>query len=119
MPSVQLISYPERLRLSQLDTILGTISKRLSPEILLTLHGRTGLRFNDLRRHLGLKDTKTLSRALSSLAQSGFVERSVYGFRPPAVVYSLTALGEKSADALNTLLEVVEKEKDANIVTMN
>ncbi len=51
------------------------------------------LGFNELKRHIGVVSSKTLSNSLSFLSDQGIVDRKVYQNSPIRVEYSLTKKG--------------------------
>ncbi|MBW4718556.1 winged helix-turn-helix transcriptional regulator [Saccharothrix obliqua] len=77
---------------------------------VLTLAGlRKGpARFNALRRRIDGVSEKMLAQTLQALERDGFVRREVLAAMPPSVNYSLTDLGETTADHLLALIGHVE-----------
>lgn len=69
-------------------------------------------RFNALRRRVSGVSEKMLSQTLHSLERDGLVNREVRTAIPPHVEYSLTPLGERVADRLHGLIDVVEGAMD-------
>ncbi|MDK1475307.1 helix-turn-helix domain-containing protein [Streptomyces sp. 549] len=65
-------------------------------------------RFNALRRRVEGVSEKMLAQTLQALERDGFVRREVLTVMPPSVSYSLTELGETTADRLLALIEHVE-----------
>ncbi|GAA0208773.1 helix-turn-helix domain-containing protein [Saccharothrix mutabilis subsp. mutabilis] len=90
-----------------------------SREVLDHLTGRWGVlvlaglrkgpaRFNALRRRVDGVSEKMLAQTLQALERDGFVHREVLAAMPPSVNYSLTPLGESTADHLLALIEHLE-----------
>jgi len=61
------------------------------------------IRFNELQRQVGGISALMLSRTLTELEEAGLVKREEYQVIPPHVEYSLTALGQALAPALDSL----------------
>ena len=66
------------------------------------------LRFNELRRRVDGVSERMLSQTLQTLERDGLVTREVHSTIPPRVEYSLTGLGEKVADSLRGLADLLE-----------
>ena len=94
MPSVKLLELKDQDAVINARKVIEPVSKKNSVEIIFLLGLRGALRFNEIRKSLKARDTKGISRALSALASSGIVARTVYPFTPPAVEYRLTERGE-------------------------
>lgn len=77
---------------------------------VLTVAGlRDGaVRFNALRRRIDGVSEKMLAQTLQQLERDGIVVRTVLATIPPHVEYSLTPLGERVADRLVALIDVLE-----------
>lgn len=65
---------------------------------LLDQHGK--LRYNELRRMLGVISTRTLASKLVFLHRQGLVDRVVHGDAPARIDYSLTPRGQRLTDLL-------------------
>ncbi|MEJ2852976.1 MULTISPECIES: winged helix-turn-helix transcriptional regulator [unclassified Saccharothrix] len=65
-------------------------------------------RFNALRRRVEGVSEKMLAQTLQCLERDGFVHREVLTAMPPSVTYSLTPLGESTADHMQTLIDHLE-----------
>lgn len=74
---------------------------------LAALHGGN-YRFNALRRRVDGISEKMLAQTLQSLERDGLVHREVQASIPPRVEYSLTPLGQRVAQKLIGLIELVE-----------
>ncbi|GAA3020644.1 winged helix-turn-helix transcriptional regulator [Streptomyces fulvorobeus] len=90
-----------------------------SRQVLDHLTGRWGVlvlaglrkgpvRFNALRRRIDGISEKMLAQTLQALERDGFVSREVLTAMPPSVNYSLTPLGETTADHLMAFIGHVE-----------
>jgi DNA-binding HxlR family transcriptional regulator len=66
-------------------------------------------RFNVLRRRIEGVSERMLAQTLQALERDGFVRREVLAVMPPSVNYSLTELGESTADHLLALIEHIEE----------
>jgi DNA-binding HxlR family transcriptional regulator len=67
------------------------------------------LRFNELRRRVDGVSEKMLSQTLHALERDGLVHREAQPTNPPRVDYSLTPLGQETADRLVGLIGLVEE----------
>ncbi|MEV6774309.1 helix-turn-helix domain-containing protein [Nocardia sp. NPDC051030] len=65
-------------------------------------------RFSALRRRVDGISERMLSQTLQTLERDGMVHREVQQSIPPHVEYTLTDLGEKVADQLMGLIEILE-----------
>lgn len=66
------------------------------------------VRFNALRRRIDGVSEKMLAQTLQALERDGFVLRDVQASIPPRVEYRLTSLGERTAERLGGLVELLE-----------
>jgi DNA-binding HxlR family transcriptional regulator len=66
------------------------------------------VRFNALRRRIDGVSEKMLAQTLQALERDGFVLRDVQASIPPRVEYRLTPLGERTAERLGGLVELLE-----------
>ncbi|HEV2520238.1 MAG TPA: helix-turn-helix domain-containing protein [Thermoplasmata archaeon] len=73
--------------------ILRSIFGKWSADVLLALHARPSVGFEDLRRSLPGISPRVLSLKLKELEQNGMVSREILDTRPPRVHYSLTERG--------------------------
>lgn len=69
-------------------------------EICFLLDQYGSLRYNELRRMIGVISTRTLADKLSFLHQQGLVGRKLYDESPPRVEYALTERGKVLTDLL-------------------
>ncbi|MBB5873535.1 DNA-binding HxlR family transcriptional regulator [Allocatelliglobosispora scoriae] len=74
--------------------------------------GEGELRFNALRRRVQGVSEKMLSQTLQTLERDGMLSRDVITTIPPRVQYSLTPLGERVAQQLRGLAELLEGSVD-------
>ncbi|WP_062211998.1 helix-turn-helix domain-containing protein [Streptomyces sp. NBRC 109706] len=70
-------------------------------------------RFNSLRRRVDGVSEKMLAQTLQSLERDGFVHREVLAVLPPKVNYSLTPMGESTADHLLAFIDHLESQMPA------
>ena len=77
--------------------------------LVLVALGEGPRRFAALRRRIGGVSDKMLSQTLRTLADDGFVARTVHDEMPVRVEYSLTPLGEELAERLVALTDWIEE----------
>ncbi|GAA3881178.1 winged helix-turn-helix transcriptional regulator [Streptomyces sedi] len=94
-------------------TVLEHLTGRWGVLVMAGLRKRGPARFNHLRRRIGGVSEKMLAQTLQALERDGFVSREVLAVMPPKVNYSLTPLGESTADHLLALIEHIEREMPA------
>ncbi|GAA4642054.1 hypothetical protein GCM10023115_03430 [Pontixanthobacter gangjinensis] len=70
--------------------------------VIISLAQYGTLRFNELKRNLGISQ-RMLSRTLQELARDGLVHRKQYPTIPPKVEYTLTNMGESFREPVNAL----------------
>ncbi|PUB25018.1 HxlR family transcriptional regulator [Promicromonospora sp. AC04] len=70
--------------------------------------GEGSYRFNALRRRVEGVSEKMLSQTLQALERDGMVTRDVVTTIPPRVEYGLTPLGERVAEKLRALADLLE-----------
>ncbi|GHH77117.1 winged helix-turn-helix transcriptional regulator [Promicromonospora soli] len=70
--------------------------------------GEGSYRFNALRRRVEGVSEKMLSQTLHALERDGMVTREVVTNIPPRVEYGLTPLGERVAEKLRALADLLE-----------
>lgn len=66
-------------------------------------------RFNALRRRVQGVSEKMLAQTLQTLERDGLVEREVVSTIPPRVEYALTPVGERVAQRVRGLVELLEE----------
>ena len=84
-----------------------TVTSKWSSLALLAL-GEGSYRFNALRRRVEGVSEKMLSQTLQALERDGMVTRDVVTTIPPRVEYGLTPLGERVAEKLRALADLLE-----------
>ncbi|MFY0310023.1 winged helix-turn-helix transcriptional regulator [Leisingera sp. D0M16] len=77
----------------RINEVLSRVGDRWSVLIVISLAQYGVLRFNELKRHLGISQ-RMLSLTLRELERDGLVSRTYYPTIPPKVEYALTPLGE-------------------------
>lgn len=88
----------------RINEVLSRVGDRWSVLIVISLANYGTLRFNELKRHLGISQ-RMLSLTLRELERDGLVDRTYHPTIPPKVEYSLTALGESFREPLKGLGE--------------
>lgn len=83
-------------------SVLARVGDSWSVLVIWTLDGIGVMRFNDLKRHLGISQ-RMLSLTLRDLQRDGMVQRDVYATVPPRVEYRLTPLGKSFGAPIRTL----------------
>lgn len=78
---------------SRINEVLSRVGDRWSVLIVISLGNYGTLRFNELKRNLGISQ-RMLSLTLRELERDGMVNREYHPTIPPKVEYSLTPLGE-------------------------
>lgn len=74
-------------------SVLARVGDSWSVLVILALDGVGVMRFNELKRHLGISQ-RMLSLTLRDLERDGLIRRTVFASVPPRVEYDLTALGQ-------------------------
>lgn len=77
----------------RINEVLSRVGDRWSVLVIISLSQYGTLRFNELKRNLGISQ-RMLSRTLRELERDGLVNRTHYPTIPPKVEYTLTPLGE-------------------------
>ncbi|MDP2519058.1 helix-turn-helix domain-containing protein [Shimia thalassica] len=77
----------------RLNEVLSRVGDRWSVLIVASLSQYGTLRFNELKRNLGISQ-RMLSLTLRDLERDGLVSRTYYPTIPPKVEYALTPLGD-------------------------
>lgn len=78
---------------SRINDVLSRVGDRWSVLIIISLARYGTLRFNELKRTLGISQ-RMLSLSLKALERDGLISRTQYPTIPPRVEYALTPLGE-------------------------
>ncbi len=94
MPLLDLIQKDKVGNPDMARKVFKCLSMPLSLEIMNRLSPGRAMRYNEIRKSLGIRDTKSLSRALRALASLGLVMRTVIPSTPPAVAYEITSSGK-------------------------
>jgi DNA-binding HxlR family transcriptional regulator len=74
-------------------SVLARVGDSWSVLVILALDGMGTMRFNELKRHLGISQ-RMLSLTLRELERDGMLRRTVFDTQPPRVEYELTPLGQ-------------------------
>jgi DNA-binding HxlR family transcriptional regulator len=77
---------------SKVRGVLARVGDSWSVLVIFALDGMGMMRFNELKRHLGISQ-RMLSLTLRELERDGMVRRTVFDSVPPRVEYELTLLG--------------------------
>ena len=97
----------------RINDVLARVGDRWSVLVIISLSEYGTLRFNALKRNLGISQ-RMLSLTLKKLERDGLVNRDYHPTIPPKVEYSLTHMGESFREpvsalgvwALNNLTEI-------------
>lgn len=87
---------------SRINEVLSRVGDRWSVLIVISLARYGTLRFNELKRNLGISQ-RMLSRTLRELERDGLVNRTYHPTIPPKVEYNLTPMGESFQEPVNVL----------------
>ncbi len=86
----------------RIHDVLSRVGDKWSVLVIISLSQYGTLRFNELKRHLGISQ-RMLSRTLRELERDGLVNRDQFPTIPPKVEYSLTELGDSFKTPLRAL----------------
>ena len=86
----------------RINDVLSRVGDRWSLLVTITLAQYGTMRFNALKRHLGISQ-RMLSLTLRGLERDGLVRREQFPTIPPRVDYSLTALGQSFQDPVRAM----------------
>jgi DNA-binding HxlR family transcriptional regulator len=86
----------------RINEVLSRVGDRWSVLVIISLSQYGTLRFNALKRHLGISQ-RMLSLTLRELERDGLVNRTYYPTIPPKVEYSLTPLGDSFQEPVRAL----------------
>ncbi len=86
----------------RINEVLTRVGDRWSVLVIISLAQYGTLRFNELKRNLGISQ-RMLSRTLQELVRDGLVHRKQYPTIPPKVEYSLTEMGDSFRGPVNAL----------------
>lgn len=86
----------------RINEVLTRVGDRWSVLVIISLAQYGTLRFNELKRNLGISQ-RMLSRTLRELERDGLVNRTYHPTIPPKVEYNLTAMGESFRKPVSAL----------------
>ncbi len=86
----------------RINDVLSRVGDRWSVLIVISLAQYRVLRFNELKRHLGISQ-RMLSLTLRELERDGLVSRTQYPTIPPKVEYALTPLGDSFREPVKAM----------------
>ncbi|MFT5629197.1 MAG: DNA-binding HxlR family transcriptional regulator [Gammaproteobacteria bacterium] len=86
----------------RINQVLSRVGDRWSVLVVISLAEYGTLRFNELKRNLGISQ-RMLSLTLKELERDGLVNRTYYPTIPPKVEYNLTDMGESFREPVNVL----------------
>jgi len=86
----------------RINEVLSRVGDRWSVLVIISLSQYGTLRFNELKRHLGISQ-RMLSLTLRELERDGLVNRTYHPTIPPKVEYTLTPMGESFRDPVRAL----------------
>ena len=86
----------------RINEVLSRVGDRWSVLVVISLAQYETLRFNELKRNLGISQ-RMLSLTLKELERDGLVNRTYYPTIPPKVEYNLTELGQSFREPVSVL----------------
>ena len=86
----------------RINEVLSRVGDRWSVLVVISLAQYGTLRFNELKRNLGISQ-RMLSLTLKELERDGLVNRKYHQTIPPKVEYSLTEMGQSFREPVNAL----------------
>jgi len=86
----------------RINEVLSRVGDRWSVLVVISLAQYGTLRFNELKRNLGISQ-RMLSLTLKELERDGLVNRTYHPTIPPKVEYNLTEMGQSFREPVNTL----------------
>ncbi|PIN81878.1 transcriptional regulator, HxlR family protein [Candidatus Woesearchaeota archaeon CG10_big_fil_rev_8_21_14_0_10_30_7] len=94
-----------------LENLAGSLSRKWTLTILVTIGNFGKLRFNEVQNKIGI-NSKTLSDRLKALEKINLLNKKVFTTIPPKVEYSLTKEGRTLRKAVIPLMNwAVKKQK--------
>lgn len=87
---------------NRINEVLTRVGDRWSVLVIISLTQYGTLRFNELKRNLGISQ-RMLSLTLRELERDGLVNRTYYPTIPPKVEYNLTPMGESFREPVTAL----------------
>ena len=86
----------------RINEVLSRVGDRWSVLVIISLTEYGTLRFNELKRNLGISQ-RMLSRTLRELERDGLVNRTYHPTIPPKVEYNLTPMGQSFREPVSAL----------------
>lgn len=86
----------------RINEVLSRVGDRWSVLIVISLAQYGTLRFNELKRNLGISQ-RMLSLTLKQLERDGLVNRTYHPTIPPKVEYTLTEMGQSFHEPVSAL----------------
>lgn len=86
----------------RINEVLSRVGDRWSMLVVISLAQYGTLRFNELKRNLGISQ-RMLSLTLKQLERDGLVNRTYYATIPPKVEYNLTDMGQSFREPVSAL----------------
>lgn len=86
----------------RINEVLSRVGDRWSILVIISLSQYGTLRFNELKRNLGISQ-RMLSLTLKELERDGLVNRTYHQTIPPKVEYNLTLMGQSFRDPVSAL----------------
>lgn len=87
---------------TRINEVLTRVGDRWSVLVIISLSEYGTLRFNELKRNLGISQ-RMLSLTLKKLERDGLVNRNYHPNIPPKVEYSLTNMGKSFREPVSAL----------------
>jgi DNA-binding HxlR family transcriptional regulator len=86
----------------RINEVLSRVGDRWSVLVVISLAEYGTLRFNELKRNLGISQ-RMLSLTLKELERDGLVNRTYHPTIPPKVEYKLTEMGQSFREPVSAL----------------
>ncbi len=86
----------------RINEVLSRVGDRWSVLVVISLAQYETLRFNELKRNLGISQ-RMLSLTLKQLERDGLVNRTYHPTIPPKVEYRLTEMGQSFREPISAL----------------
>jgi len=86
----------------RINEVLSRVGDRWSVLVVISLAQYGTLRFNELKRNLGISQ-RMLSLTLKTLERDGLVNRTYHPTIPPKVEYNLTEMGQSFREPVKAL----------------
>ena len=86
----------------RINEVLTRVGDRWSVLVIISLSEYGTLRFNELKRNLGISQ-RMLSLTLKKLERDGLVDRTYYPTIPPKVEYNLTQMGKSFREPVSAI----------------